>query len=79
MSAAVLDRPRLETKEIIAIAEGDAKRVYRNLDRFRITVALEADGWHVDYNLRDPYVKGGGPHYVIHPSTGEILQKRYEQ
>ena len=70
---------RLEASEVLAIAEADASSVYGNLLNFRITRALNSDGSHVDYNLRDPYLKGGGPHYVIDPSTGEIVDKRYEQ
>src|SRR5436305_90002 len=40
---------------------------------------LEEDGWHVDYELKDPRLKGGGPHYVIDRFNGAILSKRYEQ
>ncbi len=40
---------------------------------------LESDGWHVDYNLKDPRLKGGGPHYVIDAASGAILSKRYAQ
>jgi|GEM_PF-5143872 len=25
-------------------------------------LVLEEDGWHVDYELKDPRLKGGGPH-----------------
>src|SRR5262249_47484695 len=63
----------------LAIARTDAEQVYRHLSRYRITLTLEADGWHVDYELKDPYYKGGGPHYVIDPNDGSILSKRYEQ
>jgi len=63
----------------LAIARVDAEQVYRNLSPYRITLSLEADGWHVDYELKNPFVKGGGPHYVIDPSDGRILSKRYEQ
>jgi len=42
-------------------------------------VGLEADGWHVDYILKDERARGGGPHYVIDAHTGGILSKRYEQ
>lgn len=41
-------------------------------------MALEADGWHVDYELKDPAAKGGGPHYVIDSGSGSIVSKRYE-
>jgi hypothetical protein len=29
--------------------------------------------------LTEPLSAGGGPHYVIDPSTGNILSRRYEQ
>ncbi|HMC89222.1 MAG TPA: hypothetical protein VKI17_06725 [Gemmataceae bacterium] len=45
----------------------------------RITIARQADGWHIDYELLDPTREGGGPHYVIDARTGQILAKRYEQ
>ena len=34
---------------------------------------------HVDYDLKPPTLKGGGPHYVIDETSGAILKKRYEQ
>jgi hypothetical protein len=40
---------------------------------------LEEDGWHVDYELKDPRRKGGGPHYLIDPYTGVIRSKQYHQ
>jgi hypothetical protein len=63
----------------LAIAQADAARAYRDLSPFRIQIVLEDDGWHVDYELKDPRLKGGGPHYIIDAHTGEILSKRYEQ
>lgn len=64
---------------ILSIAQGDATRVYGDLSGFRIQLALEADGWHVDYELKNRMMFGGGPHYVIDPHSGAILSKRYEQ
>ena len=64
---------------ILAIAQADASTVYRDLAAYRIHLSLESDGWHVDYELNDPRLKGGGPHYVLDPHTGEIVSKRYEQ
>ena len=64
---------------VLAIAQADAASVYRDLTPYRIELALENDGWHVDYNLKDPRLKGGGPHYRIDAHTGAILAKRYEQ
>ena len=46
---------------------------------YRATISLEPDGWHVDYELKDPDVQGGGPHYVIDPGDGSILTRQYEQ
>jgi hypothetical protein len=60
----------LTSDQVLAIARTAAERAYRNLAHFRITLALEPDGWHVDYELKDPLRKGGGPHYVIDPETG---------
>lgn len=65
--------------QALAVAQGDALRVYRDLSPYRIQLSLENDGWHVDYNLKEPRLKGGGPHYIIDAHTGTILSKRYEQ
>jgi hypothetical protein len=69
----------LSCDEILKIAQRDAEAAYRDLSGYRITLVRERDGWHVDYDLTEPYVAGGGPHYVIDPGTGTILSKRYEQ
>ena len=61
------------------IAQADALNVYRDLSMYRIQLELEIDGWHVDYDLKDPKHKGGGPHYVIDAFTGTIVSKKYEQ
>lgn len=63
----------------LAIAQADAVTAYRDLTVYRIQLALEPDGWHVDYELKDPRLKGGGPHYVIDSTAGAIVSKRYEQ
>ena len=65
--------------QALAIAQADAARVYRDLSPYLIQLSLEEDGWHIDYNLKDQKLKGGGPHYVIDAHTGTILSKRYEQ
>jgi hypothetical protein len=69
----------LTSDEVLKIARLDAERAYRDLAPYRIGIVLEADGWHVDYQLKDPNLNGGGPHYVIDPDNGVILSKRYEQ
>jgi hypothetical protein len=65
--------------QALAIAQTDAARAYRDLSLYRIQLELEDDGWHVDYDLKDPRLKGGGPHYVIDAQSGAIVSKRYEQ
>ena len=71
--------PALGGDQALAIAQADALKAYRDLSAYRIQLALEDDGWHVDYELKDPRLKGGGPHYVINAFTGAIVSKRYEQ
>lgn len=71
--------PRIPIDQAMSIARVDAEQAYRSLLAYRVSVTLEPDGWHIDYELRDPLVHGGGPHYVIDPMSGEILSKRYEQ
>jgi hypothetical protein len=65
--------------QALTIAQTDALRAYGDLGPYCIRLALEEDGWHVDYELKDPRLKGGGPHYIIDPVTGVIRSKRYEQ
>ena len=65
--------------QILSVAQADATAVYRDLSKYSIRLALEDDGWHVDYELKDPRHKGGGPHYVIDAVTGDIVFKRYDQ
>jgi hypothetical protein len=55
--------------QALAIAQADAARVYRDLSIYRIQLVLEDDGWHVDYELKNPELKGGGPHYIIDANT----------
>jgi hypothetical protein len=69
----------LAADQALAIAQADAVRAYRDLSAYSIRLALEEDGWHVEYQLRDPRLKGGGPRYVIDPLAGTIISKSYEQ
>jgi len=71
--------PLLGGDRALTVAQADALKAYGDLSAYRIQLVLEADGWHVDYELKDPRHKGGGPHYVIDATTGSILSKRYEQ
>lgn len=69
----------IQADQALGIAQADALRAYRDLSAYRVSLVLEDDGWHVDYTLKDPKRKGGGPHYVIDATTGAIQSKRYEQ
>ncbi len=71
--------PRVSGDAALRIAQADAEKVYRDLSGYRIILALEADGWHIDYQLKSPMAVGGGPHCVIDASSGAIASKRYEQ
>ncbi len=73
------DVNNLPGDEALRIAHADAAKVYRDLSSYCICLALEVDGWHVDYALKTSKLKGGGPHYVIDRSSGVILWKRYDQ
>lgn len=79
--AAVDQSPRavIGGDQALAIAQADARGAYRDLSGYRIQISLEGDGWHVDYELKDPRRKGGGPHYIVDATTGAIASKRYEQ
>jgi hypothetical protein len=61
------------------IALDDARQAYRDLSIYDVTARLEGGEWHVDYELADPELLGGGPHYVIDAETGEVVSRRYEQ
>jgi hypothetical protein len=63
----------------LAIVRADVARVYGDLTPYCIHLALELDGWHIDYELKDPRLKGGGPHYVVDATTGAIVIRRYDQ
>jgi len=69
----------LPADQILRIAREDAEDAYRDLSAYRITLILGRDGWHVDFDLTQPMMAGGGPHYIIDPLSGQILTKRYEQ
>jgi hypothetical protein len=70
---------RLTREQVLKIAREDAERAYRDLAAYCVDATLESDGWHIDYELKDPRLNGGGPHYVIDAVTGAISSKRYEQ
>lgn len=71
--------PTIPPDKALEIARLDAEAVYRDLDRFRIEIVRESDGWHIEYYLKNPNLNGGGPHYLIDPVSGVILAKKYYQ
>jgi hypothetical protein len=75
----VPEPPALAADRALAIAQADAARAYRDLSGYRIQLVLEAGGWHVDYDPKDPRLKGGGPHHIIDAQGGSIRSKWYEQ
>lgn len=72
-------RPCIPGDQALKIAAADAEAAYQDLSSYRITLALEQDGWHIDYNLKSRTAVGGGPHYIIDSANGTILWKRYDQ
>ena len=71
--------PLIAGDQALTVAQADPKKAYRDLSGYRIQLVLETDGWHIDYELKDPTLKGGGPHYIIDAATGAIVLKRYDQ
>jgi hypothetical protein len=73
--------PAVSSHRALEIAEADAVTVYKDLSIYRIELWLDEAGWHVEYHIRQTsrFLTGGGPHYVIHPETGEIVSKKYYQ
>lgn len=72
-------RPTLTSDEALRIARLDAEAVYGDLSAYCIALFYGQDGWHIDYELKNPSLNGGGPHFVIDGATGQIVFKRYEQ
>jgi hypothetical protein len=63
----------------LKIAEKDADISYRDLSIYNVKAELKENRWYVDYNLSNPDMLGGGPHYVICAKSGSIITRRYEQ
>jgi hypothetical protein len=71
--------PLLSADAALRLARLDAEQKYRDLTAYRIAIVFEDDHWRIDYEMRDPNVQGGGPHYLIDAVTGAIHSKRYGQ
>lgn len=79
---------RIKTKDIaitidretaLGIAKKDAQTAYRDLSIYDIRAEIKDGNWYVDYDLSDPDMLGGGPHYIICGRSGSILMRMYEQ
>ena len=74
--------PAVTADHALAIARADGIQAYRDLTAYRIEIALEGDGCHVEYYIKQrngSRITGGGPHYIIDATTGVILNKKYYQ
>ena len=69
----------ITSDEALRIVNRDMARWYCEMGVDRIEITLEFDGWHVNYELKDGTLNGGGPHYVNDATTGEIVTKKYYQ
>lgn len=69
----------VDRENALKIAQTDAQKAYRDLSIYTIEAKLNKGNWFVDYNLSDPQMVGGGPHYIICSRSGNILTRRYEQ
>ncbi len=74
-----LSAPAIPSNQALQIACTDANRVYRDLHMYVIALKLESDGWHIDFEFKDPDAQSGGPHYIVDATTGVISWKCYEQ
>lgn len=81
------EQPRLQRRakttvtkdKAIAIARGDAEKVYGDLTPYEMAVTEEKRAWRIDFELKDKTANGGGPHYRIDKGRGKIVWKKYEQ
>ena len=69
----------IDRDTVLKIAEKNARTAYRDLSIYHVKAELRELKWYVDYELSNPQMNGGGPHYIISATTGEILSSRYEQ
>ena len=65
--------------EALEIARQDASSAYADLTIYAVKITSQDGNWRDDYEITDPNLQGGGPHYVISGATGEIASRRYEQ
>jgi hypothetical protein len=66
---------QIASDEALRIARLDAELAYGDVSGYRVTVLLRNGEWCVDYDLPDPFEKGGGAHYKIDSASGQIVSK----
>ena len=69
----------IDRDSVLRIADENARTAYRDLSVYTVKATLKDEKWYVDYELSNPDINGGGPHYIISAKTGEILSYRFEQ
>lgn len=68
------------TKErAIEIAKKNAKDYYKDLSIYEINATFFDTVWHVDFELKDAKLDGGGPHYVISAKDGKVIDFKFYQ
>src|SRR5262245_39215041 len=72
-------QPMITREAALGIPEEDARRAYRDLSIYDVAIESDGPNWRVDYNLKNPHMEGGGPHYLISGVDGRILDRKYEQ
>ncbi len=70
---------KITEAEARKIAHANASQVYRDLSLYKIESELKDGIWYVDYWLDNSNMVGGGPHFTISGTTGEILSYRFDQ
>ncbi len=69
----------ISREEALSIAHENASKFYRDLTIYKIEANYKEGNWHIDYELNDSGMVGGGPHYIISAQTGKIESYRFEQ
>lgn len=78
----IYDRKKYDALiEIFSNAHKDAVSAYgENLESaYYVRISLKDDFLYVDYELKNPKARGGGPHYKIDFVSFEVLERRYDQ
>ncbi len=63
----------------LGIAMEDARQYVADLSIYRIGIVLADTQWQIDFEPKDTQSQGGGLHFTVSATTGEILSRRFEQ